>query len=574
MTSFFGEIRRRNVVKVAVAYAIVGWLLIEVSTTVLPLFEAPDWIAQVFAFFIILGFPVALILSWAYELTPEGIKLERDVAAGESITRVTGRKLDFAIIGALVLALGFVVYNYVLEGGDVAGVLPNSVAVIPFENLSPDPDNDYYAAGIHEEILNHLVKLSALNVIARTSMQRYENTEKSIPEIAGELNVETVMEGSVRYADGRIRITAQLNDGVTGAHLWSETYTRDFDDIFAIESDVAMNVANALEAEFSLEEQQSIEERPTDSPAAYALYLRAISAATSNPGFSWDQDLDRAIEIDPEFALAHAAKAYWYANSPPNEEWQRTALRHAELALDLDSTLGLAHVAQATIYQAEWRFSEAQEAYQRAYSLNPNDPQILQIYGNFERYVGHYDDAVRLGQQAVALGPNQEFLHYQLGISQRYQQDFDASARAFRETFSLDPSFGLAHVLLGQVEALRGNLVEARTQLQIGEQLLGSGVAPYRVAQMALGYGIAGDREEVSRLFVVFERSQADDAAWAMLHMALGDYDQAFIRLDDATSNRNSDRRPLADIKANFWADPVLDSARFQTLRDRIGALD
>ncbi len=190
MTSFFGELRRRNVVKVAVAYAIVGWLLIEVSSTVLPLFEAPDWIAQVFAFFVILGFPLALILSWAYEITPEGIKLESNVAAGESITRVTGRKLDFAIIGALVLALGFVVYNYESEDAPVSipeivadeavdtpppvlveeqrEVLPNSVAVLPFENLSPDPDNAYYASGIHEEILNQLVKLSALNVIART----------------------------------------------------------------------------------------------------------------------------------------------------------------------------------------------------------------------------------------------------------------------------------------------------------------------------------------------------------------------------------------------------------------------
>ncbi len=283
--SFLGELKRRNVVRVAVAYAIVGWLLIEVSTTVLPLFEAPDWIAQVFAFFVILGFPLSLILSWAYELTPEGIKLERDVVAGERITHVTGRKLDFAIIGALVLALGFVVYNY--ESGDdevAVSVLPNSVAVLPFENLSPDPDEAYFATGLHDEILSQLAKLSNLSVISRTSMLRYADSDLSIPEIARELNVGTVMEGSVRYADDRVRITTQLIDAATDEHLWSETYEREFSDIFAIESDIAMNVANALQAEFSLEEQQRIEEIPTDSPEAYALYLRATTIFFEGPG--------------------------------------------------------------------------------------------------------------------------------------------------------------------------------------------------------------------------------------------------------------------------------------------------
>ncbi len=210
MASVWGELKRRNVVKVAVAYAIVGWLLIEVASTVFPIVQLPDWTVTFLTMLILFGFPIALILSWAYEITPEGMKRSHEVEVTESITHVTSRKIDFAIIGALVLALGFVVYNYVLEGGSgESSVLPNSVAVIPFENVSPNPDDAYYATGIHDEILNQLAKLSALNVIARTSMQQYANTQKSIPEIARELNVETVMEGSVRYTGGRIRITAQ-----------------------------------------------------------------------------------------------------------------------------------------------------------------------------------------------------------------------------------------------------------------------------------------------------------------------------------------------------------------------------
>ena len=295
MASVWGELKRRNVVKVAVAYAIVGWVLIEVSSVLLPTFQAPEWVMRVFSFFIIAGFPVALILSWAYELTPEGIKLERNVAVGESITQVTGRKLDFAIIGALVLALGFVVYNYVLRDGadespEVAvvepeqAVLPNSVAVLPFENLSLDPEDAFFAIGIHDTILNELAKISALNVIARTSMERYANSDQTIQEIAEELNVETVMEGSVQYAEGRVLITAQLIDPRTNTHLWSDSYNREFSDIFAIQADIAMNIANALEAEFSLEEQASIEETPTDSPEAYVLYLRATTIFFEEPG--------------------------------------------------------------------------------------------------------------------------------------------------------------------------------------------------------------------------------------------------------------------------------------------------
>jgi TolB-like protein len=395
--SFFGELRRRHVVKVAVAYAIVGWVLIEVSTTVLPLFEAPDWIAQVFAFFIIAGFPVALILSWAYDLTPGGIERTKSEPSTGSDTTATGRTVVFAIIGALVLALGLVVYNYVLVDSDPAavvqdatpsvepdsenapaieeveqsGVLPNSVAVLPLENLSPNPDDAYFAAGLHDEILNQLQKLSNLSVISRTSVLRYSDSDLSIPEIARELNVETVMEGSVRYANNRVRITTQLIDAETDEHLWSETYDREFDDIFAIESDIAMNIADALEAEFSIEEQLEIEEAPTDSPEAYARYLRAMTIWGGSESLigslsvrnTVESYLNQAIEIDEDFALAYVQRAYLNVvilNQGPvagedfavrRAELEGSALADLDRALALDPDLGAAHGILARIHQ-------------------------------------------------------------------------------------------------------------------------------------------------------------------------------------------------------------------------------
>jgi len=334
--SFISELNRRNVFRVAVAYVVVAWLMIEVASVLGPALRLPDWTTTFVAFVLILGFPLALVLSWAYELTSDGMKKTESVPLTESITRTTGRKLDFVIIGVLVLAVGFMfVDNYLPQSGPFAGaeidpaslqlmpaapesptpaapeqpespVLPNSVAVLPLQNLSPDPNNAYFAAGIHEEILNQLAKLSNLNVISRTSVVRYADSGMSIPQIAAELNVQTVMEGSVRYANNRVLVTMQLIDPETDAHLWSDSYNRDLADVFAIQADIAMNVANALRAEFSQAEQARIEAVPTDSPEAYAEYLRARAAVEYDTAFGL---LDAAIRLDPEFALAYATKA-------------------------------------------------------------------------------------------------------------------------------------------------------------------------------------------------------------------------------------------------------------------------
>ncbi len=616
MASVWGELKRRNVVKVAVAYAIVGWLLIEVSSVLGPALSLPDWITSSVAFFLILGFPIALILSWAYELTPDGMERTKSIPLSESITKVTGRKLDFVIIGVLAIAVAFfAVDRFVLDtSGPFAGadidpasldaeldeppstaaeptpaiaeeqqreVLPNSVAVLPFRNDSPDPDNAYYASGIHEEILNHLVKLSALNVIARTSVEQYANTDKSIPEIASELNVETVMGGSVRYAGGRIRITTQLNDGTTGVHLWSETYTRDFDDIFAIESDIAMNVANALEAEFSLEEQASIEKIPTDSPEAYALYLRALAfrggGTAEYEQLAWSDDLDRAIALDPEFALAYARKAYLYTINfgTASEEWQSIVRNNAQRALRLDPTLSVAYIALATLYQLTWQWTDAEQAFERAAELSPNDSDVLNQYALFKRDQGDYAEALQISQRAVSLNPNEWFLHHQLGVSYRLVRSFAAAAAAHRAAIALNPAASNPHVGLAQSEAMRGNNAEALEQLQIAEQL-GAGSTTFRLAQMAVVYSHIDRPEDSVRLLRTLEQvadeTPYSDPALALAYIAVGDYQLALQHLEQAVNTQSSERISLGTIKSNYWGDPVLDQPRFQELRDRIGA--
>ena len=423
MASIWGELKRRNVARVAVAYGIVAWLLLQVIVSVEAPLSLPDWTDTLVIVFLAIGFVLALFLAWAYELTPLGVKRTKTDPLSESVSKVTGRKLDFVIIGCLVLALGFVLFDdYVLpetsESNVLTGdVLPSSVAVLPFENLSPNADDAFFAAGLHEEVLNQLAKLHDLSVISRTSVLRYTDSGLSIPEIAQELNVGTIMEGSVRYASDRVRVTVQLIDAATDEHLWSETYDREFADIFAIETDIALNVVDALEAEFSLEEQQILERPPTTSPAAYRLYLRALAVAGSGGrtkglrrrAFDWPNlILDQALAIDPQLALAYVKKSSMAPVTAPE-----SARLNAEKALEIDPNFGLAHFALAAAHTRDWRTVEAREEFERALELSPNDPQIISGFGLYLAYVEEYDEAIEAGAVCCDFGSEQLGLIHQ-----------------------------------------------------------------------------------------------------------------------------------------------------------------
>jgi TolB-like protein/Flp pilus assembly protein TadD len=617
MASVWEELKRRNVVRVAVAYAVVAWLLIEVASTVFPILQLPGWTVAFVTMLLIMGFPLALILSWAYGLTPDGMKRAKSVPLSESITNVTGRKIDFVIIGVLILAVSFMfVDNYLAESGPFAGaeidpaslvepqgvnaelsepptnvpeeeqqreVLPNSVAVLPLENLSPDPDNAYFAAGMHEEILNHLAKLSNLNVISRTSVVRYADSGLSIPEIADELNVETVIEGSVRYANNRVLVTVQLIDPETDAHLWSESYNRDLSDVFAIQADIAMNVANSLQAEFSISEQERIEEQPTDSPAAYALYLKALSSLWTETA---PEDLDRAIELDPEFAEAYALKAYHYASlTAPNEEVARVVTQSAERALELDPNLGNAYVALGLLHQSLWRGAEAEAALEQAYRLSPNDPSVLTEYARFKRYVGDYEEAVRADERAVELDPNSRLRHSQLGASYSALGEDDRAAASFRRAIELEPSNLGNHVQFALLEASRGRESAALRELQIAEELDATN-NPVRLAQMAVAYARIGRSEDAERLFKAIERIAEEmplnDALWANAYFAVGNYAEARRRLANAINSQVPEgtfsyaemRIPFTNMKSNVSRHPELETAEFQNLRSQIFSLN
>jgi len=456
----------------------------------------------------------------------------------------------------------------VLEDSEVAaGVLPNSVAVLPFENMSVDPEEAFYASGIYEEILNQLVKLSALNVIARTSMQQYANTEKPIPEIARELNVETVMEGSVRYANGQIRITVQLNDGVTGAHLWSRTYTRDFDDIFAIESDVAMNVANAVGAEFSLEEQASIEKIPTDSPAAYVLYLKAISVSNPTLGANLAEGeplLMAAIDLDPDFALAYVRLALIYATA--REE--TLSLQYTEKALELDPDSGLAYRAISVLYSRTGRFEEAMEFAEQALQRSPSNSDVLGNYGNALVATGHEEQAIGVLERAIELDPANGELYFNLSWARWHAGDRDRGVVAMRRALELTPDIFNIHRSLGMMEATLGNRAEGAARVRLQEQL--SANSPLNPVS-AYSYRVVGLHDDAARIARAWaetlEELPQGDLMSVLYHLVLDEEEQAldaFVQLLDGSPLSGG---PFTWVMTNAFDDPILDKPEFEALR-------
>ena len=382
--SFLKELKRRNVIRVGIAYVIVAWLVAQVTELALDSFATPDWVIKTVLFLLVIGFPLALIFAWAYELTPEGLKKEKDVDRSESITHVTGRKLDFIIIAILVLALGYFAYDkFLLQPvSDSQQMVEKSIAVLPFVNISSDKEQEYFSDGITEEILNSLASVKELKVAGRTSSFAFKGQNQDLRRIGDMLGVEHILEGSVRKSGTTVRITAQLVQVEDGFHLWSETYDRELTDVFAIQDEIATEILNQLKAQLFDEERQVLVSQRTD-PEVYDLYLLAkqrLYGRTRQTIESAVALLDQAITKDLDYAPAYAQRGiatmllseYSYGTIPEAEA-QKQGKRFVDRALEMDpqlaeawAGLGLYHYGQPTEHE------EAIEALTKALSINPN----------------------------------------------------------------------------------------------------------------------------------------------------------------------------------------------------------
>jgi TolB-like protein len=274
--NFFAELKRRNVYKVAIAYAVVAWLLMQMATQIFPFLEIPNWAIRLVIMLIVIGFPIALVIAWAFELTPEGLKRTEDVDLSKSIRRKTGRKLDFFIIAVLLLVISILLFQRLHPNVSpaVSSSLEKSIAVLPFDNLSRDPDNAYFSEGIQDEILTKLAGVGDLKVISRKSTAKYKTTPEDLKTVARELGVGTVLEGSVQRAGDKVRVNIQLLDARADTHLWAKSYDRDLKDVFAVESEVAQEIADTLRAKLSPRQSDALATAPTRDTEAYDLFLK------------------------------------------------------------------------------------------------------------------------------------------------------------------------------------------------------------------------------------------------------------------------------------------------------------
>jgi TolB-like protein/Tfp pilus assembly protein PilF len=420
--SFVQELRRRNVVRVGIAYAIAAWLLLQIIDVVVPIIEAPEWVPKAMLLLIAVGFPLSLLFAWAFELTPDGLKFERDVDRSQSITPTTGQRIDRAIIGVLVIAvILFAADKFIWSAvSDESGATDKrSIAVIPFINMSDEPDQVFFSDGISEEILNTLVRAEGISVASRTSSFSYRNHEQNIPVIAEELGVLFILEGSVRKSGNQLRITAQLIDAQQDRHLWSQTYDRGLTDVFAVQTDIANSITKAIRHELGIKSEAEFEVKQlTENMTAYDLYLQGTLTHKhrQDPQDLIDSRmwLEQAVEVDPNFAVAWEALAAVYATVPywrivdrSLEEYIHMSNEAAERALQLDPTLAYARGIIGSNRSAVAPYDQigAVANYEAALEADPKNTTILNWYGMALQSAGYFEEGLALQQDCFDLDP-------------------------------------------------------------------------------------------------------------------------------------------------------------------------
>jgi len=466
--NFFSELKRRNVYKVAVAYAVAAWLVVQVATQVFPFFEVPNWAVRLVILILVLGFPVALVLAWAFEITPEGIKRADEVSPDESIRPHTGRKLValtvlVGLIAAALFAWPFLrsklVVNSVNPSSAATPALPareKSIAVLPFENLSNDKANAYFADGVQDEILTCLAKMAELRVISRGSVWQYKTGEKrNLREIAQQLGVTHLLEGAVQRADGKVRVTARLIDAGNDAHVWAQTYDRDLADIFAIQSEIAQAIADQLEAKLSPNEKKAIEQPPTSDLAAFELYSRAKTILlTRIQNVTNEQDvrqavelLDQAVRRDPSFfdAYCQLVLAHGYIYAILGIDHTPARLAQAEAALQAASRLrpdaGETHLARAQyLYYGLHDYPGALAELESARRDLSHDARIFELTGYILRRRGQLGDGLRYLESAIELDPRNVFILQQVAFTYTNMGRFAEAIAAFDRALAIVPN--------------------------------------------------------------------------------------------------------------------------------------
>ena len=509
--SLLKELKRRNVFKVAIAYAVSTWVLLQLADVLTQILGLPDWAPKLILLMLVVGFVPALIIAWAFELTPEGIKLESEVARTESITPKTGRKLNYVIIVSLGLSLGYFIWESrfeqktaeiesakelaresdLIEEPVVEVIEPvidlealdidkNSIAVLPFANRSADAEDIYFTDGIHDDLLTQLSRIDAFSVISRTSVMEYRDTTKNLRQIAQELSVANVMEGSVQRAGDRVRINVQLIDAYTDEHLWAEIYDRELttNNLFDIQSEIAKAIAGALKATLTDSELADVADVPTENVAAYDLYLQARRHAQNETMGDYRTAIDlfkESLALDPNFkyawiglARAHMTNYWVYGGNPADRD---LAFEAIEKARAIDPDFAELYMAEGFYwYWGALDYERALYKLDKAIEMMPGNDEAYMWRGWVSRRAGLWDQAVKSMQQALKLNPRVHFNWHEYAITLMYLHRYEEAKSAVKQARVIDPDSFWGKTTEAKIALQERGDIDAAVKLTIGAQ--------------------------------------------------------------------------------------------------------
>lgn len=576
--TIIAELKRRNVFRVAVYYVALSWLVMQVADVLTSVLKLPDWTGRLIFLLLVIGLPIALVLAWAFELTPEGLRRETDAIADDTATGRSRKKSDYLLFGVIALVLAGYGWNYARQRGPET-VEPGqirSVVVLPFENLMNDPDQDFFVEGMHDALITQLSKTSSLHVISQTTAMHYAGTEKPLREIARELNVDAAVEGSVLRSGDVVRVTTQLIDARNDRHIWADNFDRKLVDILALYNDVTREITHQVQITVAPGEDASPKTAEQIHPDAYVLYLKGRHLCENWSPQEMKQgakSLQKAIELAPDYAAPRAQLAMCLVDSAffdyvqPDEIDDR-ARSAAMKAVQLDDQLAEAHVALGSVhYYLEFDPEPAESEYLKALELNRNSVDTLLRLSWFYAESARFDEARVSTQQAIELDPLSTAVRNAMGQVYYLNRDFDLAIQNFDEALNLDRSDPSLNYYLGLAYEQQGRYAKAIDLFESAINL--SERAPLYLSALGHAYGRAGMGEQA--LAILNELEQAEGPSpfnVAVVHLGLGNNEQALGYLDKAVAAGNFHALYL---KAGPRFDPLRDDSRFAGLLARMG---
>jgi len=577
--TFFGELKRRNVYKVAIAYAVVAWLLMQVATQVFPFLEIPNWAIRLVIMLIAIGFPIAVVIAWAFELTPEGLK--RTESADELPKRsVRSHAWIYVVIVAGAISVGVFFLGRYTSSKQSAKTPEQSIAVLPFENASNEPNTEYLSEGISEALINSLSELQQLRVIARPTAFRYKSKDVDPRQVGRELGVAAVLTGKVRQMQDALKVQVDLVDAVTGAQIWGAGYDRKIADLVAIKQAIVQEVTAKLKLKLSSEEQRRLVKRDSTNAEAYQFYLRGRyfwNKRTSDGIKQAIEHFQQGIERDPNFALGYVglADSYialtFYNFAAPHETMPK-AKESAIKALALDNTLAEAHVSLAHILMNyDWNWSAAETEFKRSIELRPDYATAHEWYAiHYLTATGRLEEAVQEMKKALELEPASLVMNTFMGATLYYAGRYDEAIDHCRRTIEMDPNFAVGHWHLGLAYEQKRVLDAATEEFKKAISL--SGGSPLMRAALGRAYAEAREKHEANKMLdelnELAKQQYVSAYEVATMYVALGNNEQAFQSLEKAYAE-HSFHLVYLNVSPQFKS--VRSDLRFQQLVQRVG---